>query len=114
MDIGRTVNFPLISNGYTLASTPNRLGWLLPSDPGEPVRRLWEQFNEQGYLWLKGLLDRSDVLDFRRRYFSAFARTGLLAPGSDPLDAIYSFGEVDFQAVRQIQIEAVRWAAYES
>lgn len=114
MSMDRTLNFPLISNEFTLASTPNRLGWLAPSDPGEPVRRLWEQFNEQGYLWLKGLLNRSEVLDFRRRYFSAFADTGLLAPGSDPQEGIYSNGPVDFQAARRLQIEAVRWAAYES
>ncbi|RPJ49632.1 MAG: dehydrogenase [Chloroflexi bacterium] len=114
MDAGRTLNIPLTSNSFTLAATPGRLGWLAPSDPGEPVKRLWEQFNEQGYLWLKGILDRSEVLDFRERYFKAFAGTGLLAPGSDPREAAYSGGEVDFQAVRQLMVEAVRWAAYES
>ena len=79
MDVERTLEIPLISNGYRLSTTPERQGWLTPSDPGQPVKQLWEQFHQQGYLWLRGLLDRADVLDFRRRYFAAFARSGLVA-----------------------------------
>ena len=69
---------------------------------------------EQGYLWLKGILDRSEVLAFRRRYFAAFAGAGLLAPGSDPVDGIYAGDGEDKAAVRRIMGEAVMWAAYEA
>ena len=68
----------LTSNGYALSSAPNRLGWLTPSDPAASIKSLREQFDEQGYLWLKGILDRDEVLDFRHRYFSAFKETGLV------------------------------------
>ena len=84
---------PLISNGYTLSTAPDRLGMLIPSDPNAPMAELRSQFAEQGYLWLKGILDRSEVLAFRRRYFAAFASAGLLAPASDPVDGIYAGGE---------------------
>jgi ectoine hydroxylase-related dioxygenase (phytanoyl-CoA dioxygenase family) len=104
----------LVSNGYTLASTPDRLGRLTPSDPNLPIARLREQYREQGYLWLKGILDRDEVLAFRRRFFTAFQETGLLAKGSDPAEGIYSGGGEDKQALRQVLTEAVRWAAYEA
>jgi ectoine hydroxylase-related dioxygenase (phytanoyl-CoA dioxygenase family) len=110
----RTIDIPLISNGYTLDTAPERLGWLNPSSPRLPVRELWAQFQDQGYLWLKGILDPADVLEFRRRYFTAFAAIGLLAPGSDPADGIYSRQPVDPQAARQVSVAAVRWAAYEA
>jgi ectoine hydroxylase-related dioxygenase (phytanoyl-CoA dioxygenase family) len=114
MDAERTLEIPLISNGYRLSTAPERQGWLTPSDPGRPVKQLWEQFHQQGYLWLRGLLDRTDVFDFRRRYFAAFARSGLVAPGSDPRDGLYSNATVDQQAAREVLVEAVRWAAYEA
>lgn len=110
----RIIDFPLVSNGYTLDSAPNRLGWLTPSPAGQSPRRLWDQFKEQGYLWLKGLIDREAVLDFRRRYFSAFIAAGLVAPGTDPLEGIAAPADADPQAVRKVMIEAVRWAAYEA
>lgn len=105
---------PLISNGYALSTASDRLGMLIPSDPNAPTAELRTQFAEQGYLWLKGILDRSEVLAFRRRYFAAFAAAGLLAPGSDPVDGIYAAGSEDKAAVRRIMGEAVMWAAYEA
>ncbi|MFO7168510.1 MAG: phytanoyl-CoA dioxygenase family protein [Chloroflexota bacterium] len=105
---------PLVSNGYTLSAAPNRLGRLTPSDPARPLAELREQYEAQGYLWLKGVLDRAEVLEFRRRYFAAFADTGLLAPGSDPVEGIYSGGGEDHRAVHKVLMEAVRWAAYEA
>lgn len=81
---------PLISNGYSLSTASDRLGRLIPSDPDVPIAELRTQYQEQGYLWLKGILNRSEVLAFRRRYFAAFAGAGLLAPGSDPMDGIYA------------------------
>jgi ectoine hydroxylase-related dioxygenase (phytanoyl-CoA dioxygenase family) len=78
------------------------------------MAELRNQYRAQGYLWLRGILDRAEVLAFRRRYFSAFAGTGLLAPGSDPGDGIYAGGGgEDKPAVRRIMGEAVLWAAYE-
>ena len=70
---------PLISNGYSLSTAPDRLGRLIPSGPDVPIAELRSQYQEQGYLWLKGILDRSEVLAFRRRYFAAFVGAGLLA-----------------------------------
>jgi len=105
---------PLVSNGYTLSTEPDRLGMLTPTNPGLPIQELRDRYAQQGYLWLRGILDRSEVLDFRRRYFAAFASAGLLAPGSDPVDGIYAGGGEDKAAIRQILGQAVMWAAYEA
>ena len=35
---------PLLSNGFTLSSAPDRLGRLEPTDPTRPRAALWEQF----------------------------------------------------------------------
>ena len=104
----------LVSNGVTLAMTPGRFGWLTPSAPSRPHGELWEQFGAQGYLWLKGILDRSAVLEFRRRFFAAFGDAGLLAPGSDPSEGVYSGSREGKQAVNRRLAEIVRWASYEA
>lgn len=104
----------LESNGYTLSNAPERLGDLVPSDPRAPIDRLRAQYQAQGYLWLRGMLDRAAVLAFRRRYFAAFAHTGLIADGSDPQDGLYSGALVNRDAVHKVLMEVVRWAAYES
>lgn len=114
MTIPRTLNQPLVSNGFPLSTEPERLGWLTPSDPGESIETLREQFKTQGYLWLKGILDRDKVLSIRRRYFEAMQPTGYLAPASDPTDGIYAGDDASVGDTTKITMEAVRWAAYES
>lgn len=111
---GRTFEIPLISNGYVLESTADRLGWLTPSSPDTSIETLRLQYQEQGYLWLKGILDRNEVLSFRRRYFSAFNQTGLLKKDTDPGDGIYSGGSYDKEVAHKMSIEIVRWATYEA
>lgn len=106
------VDFPLISNGYTLATTPDRLGWLEPTDPATPMSAIRKQYQAQGYVWLKGLIPRDEVLDFRHRFFAAHADSDLLAPGTDPADGIYS-GKLTRRSKTSIY-EVVRWAAYEA
>ena len=103
----------LISNGYVLDSAPTRLGSLRPSDPAEPLARLAARYQEDGYLWLKGLLLRDEVLDFRRHFFTQFQATGLLAPGSDPIEGIANPRQEPGDARKRL-MEVVRSAAYES
>jgi Phytanoyl-CoA dioxygenase (PhyH) len=64
----RSLSEPLVSNGYTLDSTPERLGWLEPTDAGLPPKQLWEIYSQHGYLWLKGFFARDVILNFRQ-YF---------------------------------------------
>lgn len=104
---------PLVSNGYTLS--PGHIGFLTPTDYTLPRAALWEQYQAQGYLWLKGILDRDAVLDFRRRVFAAFTDTGLVAAGAEPVDGIYSGVSLTpgKPHPNKVLMEIVRWAAFE-
>jgi hypothetical protein len=108
----------LVSNGTPLCDAPNRLGRLTPTDPARPRSALWGQYQAQGYLWLRGILDRRSVLDFRRRYFAAFVEAGvpLLAPGTDPAEGICGEGAMDVDPAlsHRVLAEIVRWAEYEA
>lgn len=46
-------------------------------------------FAENGYMFLKGLLPREDVLEARRQYFELLSPTGLLKPGSEPVEGVF-------------------------
>lgn len=109
-----TAPFPVLhSNGFTLDNSPRRMGYLTASDPTRPIAQLREQFVEQGYLWLKGVLPRTKVLDFRARFFHALAPAGLLKSGTDPRDGIYAGAGEDNQLIAKTMHEIVRWSAYE-
>lgn len=105
---------PLLSNGFTISNDPSRMGRLTPSHPHAPINELRDQFTAQGYLWLKGILDRNAIFAFRKRFFAAYQSTGLLKAGSDPADGIYSGAVEDHAQIAKITHEVVRWATYES
>ncbi len=65
----RSLSEPLVSNGYTLEMTPERLGWLEPTDPNLPAEQLWEKYRQHGYLWLKRFFDPEAILGFRNQFF---------------------------------------------
>lgn len=110
----RTINAPLTSNGFPLSAAPERLGWLTPTEPGQPMPALREQYREQGYLWLKGVLDRHEILSFRGRFFAAMAATGLVADGTDPVDGIAAAGPANQELQNKLLMEFVRTAPYEA
>jgi ectoine hydroxylase-related dioxygenase (phytanoyl-CoA dioxygenase family) len=110
----REIQQSLTSDKYTLSMESYRLGWLIPSDPNGPIDKLRQQFAEQGYLWLKGILNRERVLAFRGRYFEALEHTGLLKEGTSPAEGLYSGGEASQQKVNRAKAELVRSSAYES
>lgn len=56
----------------------------LVDDPDALRARL----DDDGYLFLPGLLDRDDVLEARRRIIAAIAEQGALRPGTDRADAV--------------------------
>jgi ectoine hydroxylase-related dioxygenase (phytanoyl-CoA dioxygenase family) len=104
----------LSSNGYNLEMTPQRLGWLTPSDPFEPLETLRRRYRQQGYIWLKGILPRQKVLDFRRRFFESVLETGLIDLNFDVEEGIYSGGGEDRAAINRALMTFVRSAAFES
>ncbi|KIW45744.1 uncharacterized protein PV06_04105 [Exophiala oligosperma] len=68
---------------------PDQLGWLRPSDPNTPIELLRERFKEDHYLFLKGLLPREHVLKARESYFRLLSASGVLKPGTAPIEGIF-------------------------
>lgn len=96
-----------------LDSSQRRLAHLEGSQASEPLPTLQARFREHGYLWLRGLLPRGEVLEFRRHFFRAFLDTDLLEPGSDPVEGFAS-GAAPTPLVHKRHMELVRSAAYEA
>ncbi|MBB6486014.1 phytanoyl-CoA dioxygenase family protein [Rhizobium lusitanum] len=103
----------LVANGKQLSTTADRLGYLTPTDPGIGVAAIRWLYEENGYVWLKGFLPRSEVIEFRGWVFSHLAATGLIASGTDPRDGIASAITPDSKAVDRYLMALVRSVAYE-
>lgn len=59
------------------------------SDPTLPVEELRRRYKEDGYLFVKGLLPRKDVLQARDDYFHFLSPSGVLKEGTSPVAGIY-------------------------
>lgn len=63
---------------------------LTPSDPNLPLEELRRRFSDNGYLYLKGLLPREDVLKAREQYFTFLAPSGVLEEGTAPVLGVFN------------------------
>lgn len=68
---------------------PEATGSLRPTTLDTPIEEVRRRYREDGYVFLKGLLPREDVLEARRHYFELLSPSGVLAPGSDPVEGIF-------------------------
>ncbi|KAL1655102.1 hypothetical protein SLS61_002413 [Didymella pomorum] len=68
---------------------PERVGALRQSSPDMPLEELRRRYNDDGYVFLKGLLPKEDVLKAREEYFSMLAPSGVLKPGTQPVEGIF-------------------------
>lgn len=80
---------PLMSGGVALDPSPEHLGWLRDSAPdATDMPLLRQRMAAEGYLYLKGYLNRQGVLDARREVTARLYAEGHLARGVDPMQAI--------------------------
>ena len=115
--LDRTTTAPLPTlraAGKVLDPSPERLGRLTPSSPGEDMASLRATLGRQGYVWLKGFLDPVAVNDFRGYVFSHLMDTGIVEPGSDPRLGLASGEPEARDKVNKRIMELVRAAAYEA
>ncbi|KAL4885461.1 hypothetical protein BJY04DRAFT_214259 [Aspergillus karnatakaensis] len=68
---------------------PESIGLLEPATLDTPLEEMQRRYHEDGYLLVKNVLPREDVLRVRRKYFEMLAPTNCLAPGSDPVSGIF-------------------------
>lgn len=69
---------------------PEEIARLKSSDPNLPLGELRSRFKDNGYLYLKGLLPREDVLKAREQYFTFLAPSGVLEEGIAPALGIFN------------------------
>ncbi|KAI5457512.1 hypothetical protein BGZ63DRAFT_365006 [Mariannaea sp. PMI_226] len=68
----------------------DEIGWLKKSSPSEPIETLRQRYEQDGYVFLKGLLPRETVLECRKAYFDFLKPTGVLKPGTDSVDGVFN------------------------
>lgn len=68
---------------------PEQVGPLKESSPNMPIEELRRRYDEDGYVFLKGLLPREDVLKAREEYFKMLAPSGVLKPGTNPVEGVF-------------------------
>jgi ectoine hydroxylase-related dioxygenase (phytanoyl-CoA dioxygenase family) len=104
----------LKSNEYTLSNDGSRLGYLKSTPAHTPVQELKTIFDAQGYIWLKGLLDKEQVLDFRKKYFTSLKDTGIIKENT-PIELGIFSGAIENKTLANQKIaELVLWKEYEA
>ncbi|MDI1489164.1 MAG: hypothetical protein OHK93_008442 [Ramalina farinacea] len=66
------------------------IGRLRPTPKDAPLSELKQQLDEDGYLFIKNLIPRDDVLHVRQKYFEHYSPTGILLPGTNPVDGVFN------------------------
>ena len=67
---------------------PESTGLLRATCPHDtPLNEMRDRLAQDGYLLLKGLLPREDVLKARQKYFEMLSPTGILKPGTRSVEA---------------------------
>ncbi|QXD25490.1 phytanoyl-CoA dioxygenase family protein [Opitutia bacterium ISCC 51] len=79
----------LYSYDHPLSTDSDKVGQLSDSsDAAEDFDELRRRVSEDGYLYMKGYLDRDRVLAARASIVQRLADAGMIADGTDPMDAI--------------------------
>jgi phytanoyl-CoA hydroxylase len=76
-----------VNDGPLLSENVNLLR---PSDPNLPLEELQKRYEEDGYLFVKHLLPRDDVLKARERYFDMMLPTGVLKEGTKSVEGVFN------------------------
>jgi phytanoyl-CoA hydroxylase len=69
---------------------PDQVGYLKPTALDTPLEEVRHRLKADGYVFLKGLLPKADVLSMRESYFSLLSPSGVLAPNTAAVDGIFN------------------------
>ena len=65
------------------------IGSLTPVTLDTPIEEMRRRYQEDGYLLVKGVMPREDVLKVRQSYFEKLEPTGCLAPGTKSVEGVF-------------------------
>ncbi|KAM0714314.1 hypothetical protein Q7P37_010101 [Cladosporium fusiforme] len=80
---------PKLRSNYGAYLQDANVGWMRETPIDTPLSEMRKRFEEDGYVWVKNVMPREDVLDMRQSYFEHMAPTGILKPGTSPRDGIF-------------------------
>ncbi|KAL3489942.1 hypothetical protein BJX62DRAFT_238586 [Aspergillus germanicus] len=69
------------------------IGALEPTTLDTPLEEMQRRYREDGYLLVKGVVPREDILKVRQKYFEKLAPTGCLAPGTKPVEGVFDMNQ---------------------
>ncbi|CAI6100795.1 hypothetical protein V2G26_010534 [Clonostachys chloroleuca] len=69
---------------------PGSVGYLQPTAVDTPLEIMHERYERDGYLFIKKCIPKETSLACRRAYFEHMAPSGLLKPGTDAVEGIFS------------------------
>lgn len=72
---------------------PELISTIRPTTLDTPMDEIRRRYREDGHVFIKGLIPRADVLKAREEYFKLLAPTGVLKPGTEPVDGIFDVNQ---------------------
>lgn len=83
------------------ALTPQQISDLKPTTLDTPLEEARRRYKVDGYLFVKGLIPRAEVLKAREEYFRLISPSGVLKPGTRPVDGIFDAAKdkLDFPGI---------------
>lgn len=68
---------------------PENVQVLKPTSTDSPLHEIRRRYEDDGYVFMKGLLPKEHVLKIREEYFKLLSPSGVLKPGTAPVDGIF-------------------------
>ncbi|KAK4539808.1 hypothetical protein LTR36_010342 [Oleoguttula mirabilis] len=84
---------PKLRSNYGAYLDRTSVGWMKETPIDTPLEEMRRRFDEDGYIFVKGVMPREDVYDVRQSYFEHLAPTGILKPGTSARDGIFNVGQ---------------------
>ncbi|GAB1742741.1 hypothetical protein NU219Hw_g8453t1 [Hortaea werneckii] len=82
-------SLPKLRSNYGDYLNQDSVGRMREVSVDTPMEEMRRRFEEDGYLFVRNVMPRDDVLDVRQAYFEHLAPTGILKPGTSPRDGIF-------------------------
>ncbi len=84
---------PKLRSNYGGHLEADSVGWMKETPIETPLDEMRKRFSKDGYVFIKNVLPREDVLNMREAYFKHLESTGILKPGTSPRDGIFNDGD---------------------